>query len=94
MKTDLFGLNCRVHGKHYRPTQGYAASPGTGPAGETCGSCAHCVRRKRYYKCGLNQASWTASRATDILKHAPACVRWVLKNRQEDPKSGSIRRDL
>ena len=61
---------------------GYAATPGTGPAGETCGSCAH--RRviscaKRYHKCGLMQRIWTGGRKTDILVRSPACAKWEAK---------------
>lgn len=36
--------------------KGYAAPPGTGPKGETCGSCAHLYRNrlaKTYLKCAL-----------------------------------------
>lgn len=40
-------LRRRPDGKPKRkptPARGYAASPGTGPEGETCGSCRHLVR--------------------------------------------------
>jgi len=61
------------------PANGYAMRPGTGPEGETCGTCAHCCRRTRnraYYKCGLCVANWTASRVSDVLLKSPACAKW------------------
>jgi hypothetical protein len=51
-------------GKHYIQPRGYAAPPGTGPKGETCGSCAHYVRKqmaRAYPKCLLRRATWTAA---------------------------------
>ncbi|ODV27971.1 MAG: hypothetical protein ABT19_00235 [Rhodanobacter sp. SCN 68-63] len=61
--------------------QGYAAKPGTGPAGETCNTCAHCRLRvsradRRYYKCQLLVGQWTAGRATDVVLRSPACAKW------------------
>jgi len=58
---------------------GYAGTPGTGPAGETCKSCARLkrcdlTRTKTVYKCGLCKAAWKPS--TDIVLHAPACAFW------------------
>lgn len=56
--------------------QGYAAAPGSGPTGETCGTCAHCRRvgygHHNYFKCNLVHP-WTGSYGTDILKKSPAC---------------------
>lgn len=70
------------NGKRKDPAPaGYAAEPGGGPAGETCGSCRHISRTtataKTYLKCGLNSARWTGGRKTDILSRSPACARWV-----------------
>ncbi len=65
--------------KDPRP-QGYAASPGTGPEGETCGSCAHHAVRhlaKDYHKCELMRQAWTGGRKTDILVRSPACAKWL-----------------
>lgn len=59
--------------------RGYAAPPGTGPAGETCGSCRHLARRslaKTYLKCELMSAVWTGGGGTDVKAKAPACRRW------------------
>lgn len=58
---------------------GYAALPGTGPKGETCGSCAHLYRKlmgKTYLKCLLVEKQWTGGRRTDVLSRSPACQRW------------------
>ncbi len=63
----------------------YAAEPGTGPAGETCKSCKHIVRRqyivrrqwdKVYLKCGLTKPYWTKGPGTDIKAGSPACSKW------------------
>lgn len=67
-------------GKHYVEPRGYAAKPGTGPAGETCGTCAHKTysgnTAGRYPKCALTRACWTRTRRTDILVNAAACEKW------------------
>lgn len=62
-----------------RPKGLYAALPGTGPEGETCGSCRHLYRRemaKTYLKCSLMQGKWTGGGGTDIKARAPACSKW------------------
>lgn len=59
--------------------QGYAAMPGSGPEGETCGSCKHLCRKrmaKTYLKCGLMRRHWTGGTATDVRAKAPACRNW------------------
>ena len=58
---------------------GYAAMPGTGPAGETCRTCKHLTREtyaKTYLKCQLMIGRWTKGTATDIRAKSPACRRW------------------
>lgn len=69
---DLFGETPRV----YRG--GYAADPGSGPAGETCKSCRYCFRQcgtaRTYYKCVAGRV--TRGPATDIRLSAPACRKW------------------
>jgi hypothetical protein len=82
---NLFGDKIveRVSEAKRKPTQpkGYAAQPGTGPAGETCKTCAH--RRSTgsacgrvYWKCGLMEAHWTGGPGTDIRMRSPACRHW------------------
>lgn len=58
---------------------GHAYHPGTGPAGETCGSCKHLYRNrmaKTYLKCELARAIWTGGRASDVRARDPACKKW------------------
>lgn len=76
---DLFGLPPVPERRTPRP-RGHAWKPGTGPAGETCRTCAH-FRRVRYHagvflKCGANEAAWTHSRRTDIRAGDAACREW------------------
>jgi hypothetical protein len=66
-----------------KPTRpnGYAAPPGTGPAGERCRSCHHAVGTgnygcRTYYKCELIRPKWTSGPGTDILLRSPACRLW------------------
>lgn len=60
--------------------KGFAAIPGGGPAGETCGSCSHLCRtgsgRKTYFKCGLMRAIWTFGPGTDVKARSPSCRYW------------------
>lgn len=69
-----------THKKRRSPIpRGYYYSPGTGPAGETCGSCKHIVRKqlgKVYLKCELNRARWTGGGGSDIRSRSPACKYW------------------
>jgi hypothetical protein len=58
---------------------GHAAVPGSGPAGETCGSCENLVRKQMastYLKCGLMEAYWTGGYGTDVRAKDAACRRW------------------
>jgi hypothetical protein len=55
---------------------GYADFPGTGPEGESCGTCKHIVRFPKFRKCSLRRATWTHGYGTDILASAPACKKW------------------
>ena len=64
--------------------RGHAAPPGSGPDGDTCGSCGHIYyfeRSKRYYKCGLVKP--THGSATDLRKRDLACSRWVPQEGQD-----------
>ncbi len=81
----LFGrwevLEPPAPGKARRKTperRGYVAPPGTGPEGETCGSCGHCVRswNDKFAKCRLVEKFWTGGYATDVRRRAPACKKW------------------
>lgn len=70
-------------GKGLNRTRGYAATPGTGPQGETCRSCKHYAhnrgsegRSKPYPKCGLMRPLWTNGPGTDIKARSPACSKW------------------
>ena len=59
----------------------YAAPVGSGPKGETCGSCKHLFRNRMarvYLKCALTRAKWTGGGGTDIKARAPACAKWEL----------------
>ncbi|UYW28221.1 hypothetical protein OKC48_06790 [Methylorubrum extorquens] len=59
---------------------GYAWTPGTGPAGETCGSCASLAKVRlasTYNKCAFVRAAWTGGKATDVLLRSPACLKWT-----------------
>jgi len=62
--------------------KGYYAAPGSGPAGETCKTCAHVARvrfSKTYIKCDRIRARWTGSYGTDIRLKSPACSGWEAK---------------
>lgn len=84
-----------------RPTKpaGYAAIPGTGPAGETCRTCehlAHTGNRGRYLKCRLERARWTGGPGTDIKAGSPACSKWEPKpfehrDGKDDTWTGTVR---
>lgn len=58
--------------------RGYAYHPGTGPAGETCGSCKFIERWRRFRKCNKYRefAKWTHGPGTDVLARSPACKFW------------------
>lgn len=62
--------------KHYIEPRGYNQPPGTGPAGETRGTCTHIARGRHFSKCSLSRGRWTHSRGTDVLVRAPACRKW------------------
>ena len=60
---------------------GYPMPPGSGPAGETCKTCAHCCRRvsgsgKVFLKCAVKMSLWTSGAGTDIKAKSPACQLW------------------
>jgi hypothetical protein len=58
----------------------HAAEPGTGPADETCGSCAHLYRKemaRTYLKCWLCKPAWTGGGGTDVRARDKACSKWT-----------------
>ncbi len=62
------------------PVWGYAARPGSGPAGESCKTCAcaYAVGRTRnYWKCSLVKR--TSGPGSDIRLKSPACSQWRRK---------------
>lgn len=85
---DMFGNEVTVEeakrllkAKSKPQKRGYAAPPGSGPAGETCRSCAHYRSvnggSKNFPKCELMRSVWTHGYGTDILARAPACREWL-----------------
>jgi hypothetical protein len=81
MDGDLFGapLTTPTERPKTTPAKGYAALPGTGPAGETCKTCRyHCViaYSRNYHKCLLMRPFWTSGPGTDIRVKSPACKLW------------------
>ena len=69
----------RKHGKRGPRQNGYAWRPGTGPTGETCGSCCQLYRKrlsKTYPKCLLMRAHWTGGKGSDVKIKSPACRNW------------------
>lgn len=78
---DLFGEPVRDPVR--RNWGAYPYKPGSGPAGERCGTCANChlaARRNpkaRHYKCALVVP--TFGPGTDIRLKTPACRAWRAK---------------
>jgi len=76
---NLFGETVTAKPKTTVP-RGYAAPPGTGPEGESCGSCTHAqpmrAGNKKFYKCAKAQWKWTHGVGSDIRLKAPACREW------------------
>jgi len=60
----------------------YAAPPGTGPAGRTCGTCDNLLythhTKAKHPKCGLTE--YTHGDATTILTRTPACEHYVARH--------------
>lgn len=75
--TDLFGQPATAPEKL---RGGYPRRPGSGPTGETCGTCRNCIatgpHSRVYYKCKVLQFRWTHGPGTDIKKKTPACEMW------------------
>lgn len=80
--TGLFGWDQPMKPSKAKRGQakGHAAPIGSGPAGETCRTCAHarCIKfAKTYHKCALVKP--TAGPGTDIRLKWAACARWQKK---------------
>lgn len=57
---------------------GYAAAPGTGPAGETCRSCRHVYERttaRTFWKCAVSSCQ-SKTKKGDVALRSPACSKW------------------
>lgn len=72
--------------------RGHAAPPGSGPAGETCASCANLERERSrsmrvFRKCGLMRQHWTHGPGSDVRAGDPACKFWKVKT--EEVKDGN-----
>src|SRR5690242_12154663 len=69
---------------------GHYAKPGTGPVGETCGTCRHAVGKKlsskSVYKCGLARSIWTSGPGSDIRLKDAACGGWRAIEAEQQPK--------
>lgn len=62
--------------------KGHAGPVGSGPDGETCGTCKHLHRKqmgKTYLKCELTRKSWTGGTASDVRAKDAACWKWEVK---------------
>lgn len=69
----------RVRIRAKRPDMAHPYPPGTGPEGQSCGTCAKLreVRySKKYFKCSVQYKHWTDGPGTDIRKKDPACLSW------------------
>lgn len=80
---DLFDIGPR---KRPSKLRGYYLTPGSGPAGETCGTCKHHAvlqYANNYHKCLRVREGWTSGYGTDILVRSPACSGWELEEGEE-----------
>ncbi len=62
-----------------RPDRAHPYPPGSGPRGQSCGTCAKLMERrfsKTYFKCHVLMKTWTGGAGTDIRKKDPACLAW------------------
>ena len=85
-QTELFDVGPRE--KVSRPVSTCTPEPiGSGPAGETCGTCRHKTTMPqtagRYLKCHLVERYWTRGAGTDIKARWPACTAGKRERRNE-----------
>lgn len=63
------------------------ATIGSGPKGETCGTCKHMARvryhDKFYLKCEVVRSHWTHGTASDIRAKWAACKFWEANTDEE-----------
>jgi hypothetical protein len=61
--------------------RGHAMPPGSGPAEQKCGGCAHIVSvpggARDFSKCQLASARWTHGPGSDIRRKDPSCSLWT-----------------
>lgn len=91
LETDLFGVAVTVseprlltaggNVKRKETPNGYAARPGSGPAGETCKTCEFKYQveirsGRKFWKCLKVQHRWSGCYASDIRLKSPACSFW------------------
>lgn len=78
---DLFDVGPREEERAQRTCTPHRI--GSGPAGETCGTCRHAVRvsyhDSKYTKCELVKAYWTHGAGSDIKLRWAACRAWEEK---------------
>ena len=87
MSKDLFGIEHKGEPKKENPYKGRSRAhpypPGSGPKGESCGTCARarCLpyHGKNYWKCWYMRHTWTHGLGTDIRLKDPACKLWKEK---------------
>jgi hypothetical protein len=74
-----FELAVKVYETTHPYDRAHPYRPGSGPKGQTCGTCAKlCTHRanKTHFKCRVLMKSWTAGLGTDVRKKDPACLCW------------------
>jgi hypothetical protein len=70
---------------HRKLSRGYAGTPGLGPQGETCGSCRHCLskrRVRRYFKCQHPLGYVSHGKDSDIRRSTAACEYWTARTKR------------
>lgn len=73
----LFGPMEKERRERPKEKRTTAAKSGTGPEGETCGTCRHRVKPNGIHqKCDLVRHLWTFGEATDIKARWAACREW------------------
>ena len=82
--SDLWNQPIGTHKRSTPLPRGHSGKPGSGPKGETCGTCKHRVHAqggaKSYQKCELCRANWTHGPGSDIRAKDVACWKWEAKS--------------